>query len=114
MHAAECGLRLLGEAGRGAHLLGDRGRHVVVALLVFRHDPFEQRQALLAAGPGKACEGGAGRGYGAVHVCSGAKADTAADLLIRGVDDVKRFWGGWLDSLAIDVEPRVIAHRRSP
>ena len=68
MRRAHGGLGALREPDGGAHLLRDRLRDVLAALLVFGDDPFEQLDALLAARLREGLEGLACGLDGAVHV----------------------------------------------
>ena len=68
MRCAHRGLGALSQPDGGAHLLGDRRRDVFAALLVFGDDPFEQRDARLAARQREGLEGLACGLDGAVHV----------------------------------------------
>ncbi len=103
-------LRLHREPAGRAHLLGDRGGDVGVALLVFGDDVLEQLDALLAGRRRERREGALRRGDGGVDIGLRAHRDRAGDGLGRRVDDVEPLRARRLDPRAVDVEFGVVAH----
>ena len=110
MAEAGRGLRGLGEPGRGAHLHGDRLRHLADPRLVAGDDPAEELDPFFLAGPGERLEGGLRRRDGLVDIRRAAEADPADRFFSGRIDHVHRLRGRRVDPFTVDVELQRFLH----